>query len=196
MKQYIPYQFGISGQHFKPFDGDEKKAKKLEKLLKLKEADLILRICTHYISNFIPLPIENEDEYWIISCFPSTDNSPVRVSIWFPEVFNIHAANHYFGRGEELWCMVFTHTEYLDEQSKAEIMHHTNCLEFHPEYRFRTGIAGQLAAFMPLESYFTFVKDERIFEGIRAHNYELTLKGRTPFKKGHNYGFVRFLLDH
>jgi hypothetical protein len=196
MKHYIPYQFGISGQPLKPFDGDEKKAKKLEKLLNLKTADLMVRICKHYVSNFIPLPVENENEYWIISCFPSTDNSPVRVSIWFPEVFNIHVASHYFGHTEKLWCMVFTHSEYLDKQSKAAIMRKTNGLEFHPEYRFRTGIDGQIAAFMPLESYFTFVKDERIFEGIRAHNYELTLKGRTPFKKGHNYGFVRFLLEH
>lgn len=92
--------------------------------------------------------------------------------------------------------MVFVHSDYLDEQAKAAIIRQTDGLTFQPGYRFATGIDGQLAAFMPLESYFYFVKDERVFEGIRAHNYELTLKGRTPFKKGHNYGFVRLLLRH
>ncbi|HEY5393175.1 MAG TPA: hypothetical protein VIJ57_13715 [Hanamia sp.] len=92
--------------------------------------------------------------------------------------------------------MVFTHSEYLDKQSKAEIMRQTPGLEFHSEYRFPTGIDGQIAAFVPLDSYFIFVKDERIFEGISAHNYELTLKGRSAFKKGHNYDFVRFLLEY
>lgn len=194
MKHHIPYQFGMSNQPFKPFDADEKKRKRLEKLLKLNEAPLITKICKHYLSNFIPDMIENENEYWIISCFPSTDHSPVRVSIWFPEVFNISPANHYFGNTDKLQCMVFTHTDYLDGTTKREMMRKTRGLFFQPGYRFTTGINEQLAAFMPLTSYFSFVEDERIFESIRAHNYELTLKGRTPFKKGHNYEFVRYLI--
>jgi len=194
MKHFVPYQFGISGQPLKLFDIKEKNTRRLEKLIKLKEAPLISRICKHYISNFIPNPVENEDEYWIISCYPSTDNSPVRVSIWFPEVFNITEAHRYFGFGNSLQCMVFVHSDYFDEKSVRKIQRMTPGLFFVPTYRFVTGIAGQLAAFMPLDSYFTFVKDEQVFESIRAHNYELTLKGRTPFKKGHNFEFVRYLL--
>lgn len=193
MKRHIPYQFGISNHPLKPFDIDEKKAKRLGKLLKMKDADLIVKICRHYISSFIPNPIESENEYWIISCFPSTDNSPVRVSIWFPEVFNIHQGNHYFSHDEQLHCMVFVHTDYLDDSIKAGLEDKVKGLQFVPGYYFPTGIDKQLAAFLPISSYFSFVQDEVVFESIRAHNYELTLKGRTPFKRGHNYGFVRYL---
>lgn len=196
MKQPIPYQFGISNQPLKLFDVNEQKARRLEKLLKLKEADLIVKICRHYICHFIPDPIENENEYWIMSCFPSTDHSPVRVSIWFPEVFNIHQGNHYFAQTENLQCLVFLHIDYLDNQTIREIKYKTKGLHFHSEYRFQTGINEQLAAFLPIKSYFSFIDDERIFESIRAHNYELMLKGRTPFKKGHNFSFVRYLLQH
>lgn len=195
MKEPIPYEFGITKSLLKPFDSDEKKLKKLNRLLDLKEIDLIKKICKHYINHFIPLPAENENKYWIISCYPSTDNSPVRISIWFPEVFNIHVPGHYYNRSSQLNCMVFVHDEFLDRQMKATLLRKINGLEFHPEYRFVTGIREQLAAFMPLESYFSFVADENIYEAIRAHNYELTLKGKTPFKKGHNYNFVRYLLE-
>ncbi len=196
MPHHIPYQFGLSYHPLRPFDLNERNTKRLEKLLKLNEATLITKICKHYICNFIPDLLENEDEYWIISCYPSTDHSPVRVSIWFPEVFNIAPANHYFGQTEKLQCMVFVHADYLDIASEKKMENKIKGLHFQHSYRFRTGIAGQSAAFMPLESYFLFVKDECIFESIRAHNYELTLKGRSPFKKGHNYEFVRYLLGH
>lgn len=196
MKHPIPFQFGFTSKALRPFDIDEKKARRLEKLLKLKEAGSISKICKHYISNFIPVPAENENIYWIISCYPSTDHSPVRVSIWFPEVFNITPANRYFGYGENLQCMVFVHRDYLDDKTTRRIRQKIPGLFFQPGYRFITGLDEQLAAFMPLKSYFSFVADENIFESIRAHNYELTLKGRTPFKKGHNYSFVRYLLSH
>lgn len=194
MKKQIPYQFGFTNQPLKFFDPKEKNQKRLEKLLKLKESPLILRICRHYISHFIPDPVQNENEYWIISCFPSTDHSPVRVSIWFPEVFNISSARQYFGYLDRWQCMVFAHADYLDKAIKTELEEEIEGLHFRPGYRFVTGINQQLAAFMPLESYFKFVANETIYESIRAHNYELTLKGRSPFKKGHNYEFVRHLL--
>src|SRR5690606_26686750 len=116
--------------------------------------------------------------------------------IWFPEVFNIHRGNQYFGRSEELRCLVFTHADYIDSAVKREVKQKVKGLQFNSGYRFRTGIEGQLAVILPITSYFSFVQDERIFESVRAHNYELTLKGRTPFKKGHNYAFVRYLLGH
>lgn len=196
MKNHIPYQFGLTTTPLRPFDLKENNAKRLKKLLSLPEASLIAEVCRHYICNFIPSPVENENEYWIISCYPSTDRSPVRVSIWFPEVFNITPAARYFGYGEHLQCMVFVHRDYIDEKTSRGIKRKTKGLFFQPGYRFVTGIDEQLAAFMPLKSYFSFVEDERIFESIRAHNYELTLKGRTPFKKGHNYAFVRYLLSN
>ena len=40
MKKFIPYQFGISDQPLKPFDADEKKARKQKKLLQLNTAYL------------------------------------------------------------------------------------------------------------------------------------------------------------
>lgn len=193
MKHLVPYQFGFFKTQLRPFDIDEKKARRLEKLLSLKDAGLITGVCKHYISNFIPDPAENENVYWIISCYPATDRSPVRISIWFPEVFNITPANRYFGYGENLQCMVFVHRDYLDDKVTRNIKRKVPGLFFQPGYRFVTGLDAQLAAFMPLNSYFSFVSDENIFESIRAHNYELTLKGRTPFKKGHNYSFVRYL---
>ncbi|MCO5287210.1 MAG: hypothetical protein M9898_12430 [Chitinophagaceae bacterium] len=196
MKNNIPYRFGLTSEPLKLFDPKEKNNRRLEKLLKLKEASLITKICRHYITNFIPDPIANENEYWIISCYPSTDNSPVRISIWFPEVFNITIARHYFGAGNGLQCMVFVHREFWDSKAIHDAEKRVEGLFFHPGYRFVTGIREQLAAFMPLNSYSKFVEDEQTYESIRAHNYELTLKGRTPFKKGHNYEFVRYLLEH
>lgn len=196
MKRQIPYEFGVTGTPFKPYDVNAKKAKRLEKLLQMDDADLIVKVCKHYINHFIPCPIENENEYWIISCFPATDNTPVRVSIWFPEVFNIHQPRHYYNYGDELNCMVFLHSDFLDESIMENVKQNVRGLTFRPGYRFVTGIPKQMAAFMPLSSYFDFVRDDTIYEGIRTHNYELTLKGRSPFKKGHNYGFVRYLFDH
>lgn len=193
MKKEIPYRFGLTNQPFSPFDPKEKNEKRLGKLLALKEADLIVGVCRHYISNFVPEPIENENIYWIISCFPSTDRAPVRLSIWFPEVFNITPGRKYFGHTDELQCMVFVHNEFWDSKAKRRAEKKIGGLFFHPGYRFVTGIAQQLAVFMPLEAYFRFVEDEQAFESIRAHNYELTLKGKSPFRKGHNYEFVRYL---
>ncbi len=195
MKKQIPYQFGFTNEPLKLFDPRENNQKRLQKLLKLKESDLIIEICRHYISHFIPDPIQNENEYWIISCFPSTDHSPVRVSIWFPEVFNISPARQYFGHTDQWQCMVFVHTDYLDKALETDLESRIEGLHFRPGYRFVTGIRQQLAAFMPLKSYFKFVENEIIYESVRAHNYELTLKGRSPFKKGHNYEFVRYLMD-
>lgn len=196
MKPIIPYQFGITNLPLKLFDFKEQNARRLERLLKLKDADLIIRICQHYISSFIPTPVENEDEYWIISCFPSTDQCPVRISIWFPEVFNISDAENYghFARG--LQCMIFVHSDFLDTHVIKDAQKKIKGIKFLPGFRYRTGIDQQLAVFLPIKSYFKFVEDERIFEGIRTHNYELTLKGRSPFKKGHNYELVRYLLNH
>lgn len=195
MKQPIRYQFGLTGQPLRDgFELSESKGKRLARLLKMKEADLIVKVCRHYICNFIPDPVENENKYWIISCFPSTDDSPVRVSIWFPEVFNIHFGGRYYSRGKELQCMVFVHRDYIDKKVEKDIQKRTKGFQFVPGYRFVTGIEQQLAAFMPLKSYFSFADNETVFESIRAHNYELTRKGKTPFKKGHNYAFVRYLL--
>ncbi|MCC7401423.1 MAG: hypothetical protein IT214_08055 [Chitinophagaceae bacterium] len=193
MKSPVSYQFGVNNRSFNPFDLNEKNAKRLERLLKMKDAELITMICKHYISNFIPDPVKNENEYWIISCFPSTDHSPVRVSIWFPEVFNITPARSYFGHTDDLQCMVFVHKDYFNAAALHKAERKVKGLHFRPGYRFVTGIDKQLAAFMPLRSYFSFAEKENIFESIRTHNYELTLKGRTPFKKGHNYEFVRYL---
>lgn len=191
MKAFIPYEFGINGNWNSAFDPKPSHTKRLRKLLKLEEADLILKICKHYISNFIPDAVKNEDTYWIISCYPSTDKSPVRVSIWFPEVFNI--SSNYVRYSDELHCMVFVHSDYMGTDVRRELEEKVPGLLFYPGYRFVTGIKEQLAVFMPLNSYFDFVKDERVYEAVRAHNYELTLKGRTPFKRGHNHEFVRYL---
>lgn len=194
-QKIIPYQFGLTGQHLRnDFEVSESKGKRLAKLLKMEEADLIIGVCKHYLCNFIPDLVENENRYWIISCFPSTDNSPVRVSIWFPEVFNIHFGGHYFSHGDELQCMVFVHRDYIDSKIKKTVEKSVKGLRFVPGYRFVTGIEDQLAVFMPLSSYFSFVENGTIFESVRTHNYELTMKGKTPFKKGHNYAFVRYLL--
>ncbi len=193
MKSPLPYEFGTSGPWSTAYDSKPGHLSRLNRLTGLDEATIIKKICRHYIANFIPSPVENEDIYWIISCFPSTDRSPIRISIWFPEVFNITPAHKYFGRGEKLQCMVFVHDAFLDDHAKKILTQSVKGLFFVPAYRFRTGIPEQLAAFMPLDSYFDFVADEAIYEGIRTHNYELSLKGRTPFKKGHNYELVRYL---
>ncbi|HEY5393176.1 MAG TPA: hypothetical protein VIJ57_13720 [Hanamia sp.] len=59
MKKFIPFQFGISSQPLKPFDADEKKARKLEKLLRLDTSDVMVKICNHYVSN-------TEFKYYIV----------------------------------------------------------------------------------------------------------------------------------
>ena len=193
MKYQLPYDFGVKGLWSEYYEPKGSHIKRIQKLLKLPEKDLILAVCKHYIQHFIPSPIQNEEKYWIISCFPSTDCSPVRVSIWFPEVFNIHLAGDYYSHGEGLHCMIFVHTDYWDDTLKKQISGLFPKLYFAPSYRFVTGIDQQLAIFMPLDSYFDFVSHEVVYESIRVHNYELSLKGKTPFKKGHNPEFVRYI---
>ncbi len=191
MKQRIPYEFGIKRVWHSAYDTNPTHIKRLKKLSALKDAPLIREVCKHYISNFIPHPVQNEGIYWIMSCFPSTDNSPVRISIWFPEVFNIHASGSFYGYTEDIRCMIFLHKDFLNEEIKSELVQQNEGLTFQPFYRFRTGIAQQLCVFIPLKSYFAFVENETVYESIRTHNYELSQKGRTPFKRGHNYEFVR-----
>lgn len=193
MKNLIPYEFGVTGHWHSAFDPKASRQKRVRKLLRQDSAALVTDICQHYIAHFIPNPVENEALYWIISCYPSTDKSLVRVSIWFPEVFNISAAKNYFGYGDRLQCMVFLHRDFVDLELKEQLKEKIPGLRFIGAYKFRTGIDRQLAVFLPLESYFEFVSDERIYEAARVHNYELSLKGKTPFKRGHNYEFVRYL---
>jgi hypothetical protein len=85
----IDYQFGISTHPLKEYDLKEAHAKKLTRLLNLEESALILMIGQHYLRNFIPAPIENEDEYWMCSCFPGNYNTPLRFNIYWHEVLNI-----------------------------------------------------------------------------------------------------------
>ncbi|SRR5699024_11105531 len=191
-RNLIPYRFGMTGKWRSDFDPKESHVKRIMKVLQLEENELICKVCRHYIINFIPNPVAQEDLYWIMSCFPSTDNSPVRVSIWFPEVFNIHAGGYYYSSNDELGCLVFAHEDYFDNSYKQQLRDVVRGLRFAPGYRFQTGIRSQLAVFMPLTSYFDFVENEIVYESIRVHNYELTRKGKSPFR-GHNYEFVRFL---
>lgn len=191
-RNLVSYKFGVTGKWRSDFDFRESHVKRIRKLTELKECDLICKVCRHYIINFIPDPISNEDVYWIMSCYPSTDRSPVRISIWFPEVFNIHEGGHYYHSGNELGCMVFVHEDYYDNPFKQHLRDEVRGLRFAPGYRFQTGILQQLAVFIPLTSYFDFVTDEIVHESIRVHNYELTVKGKSPFR-GHNYEFVRYL---
>lgn len=193
VKNLLPYEFGITGHWHSAFDLNASRLKRLRKLTQQEESEEVLKVCQHYISHFIPTPVENEAKYWIISCFPSTDKSWVRVSIWFPEVFNISASRNYFGNDDRLQVMIFVHREFLDADLKEEMQRKIRGLRWVPYYRFQTGIDAQLGVFLPLSSYFDFVKDERIYESIRAHNYELSSKGKTPFKRGHSFEFVRYL---
>lgn len=192
MKEPIPYEFGVTGHWREDFDIKASHIKRLKKLYALEESDLITKVCKHYISHFIPNPVTEERRYWIITCFPSTDKSPIRISIWFPEVFNIHQSGHYYNYSGELSCMIFVHTDYFDTPFKQHLKEEIPGLHFSTGYRFRTGIEKQLAVFMPLSSYFDFIKNDVVYESIRVHNYELTLKGKSPFR-GHNYALVRTL---
>lgn len=195
MKEPIPYEFGITGRWREDFDVKASHVKRLKKLYTLEDSDLIIRVCKHYISHFIPNPVAEERRYWIITCFPSTDKSPIRISIWFPEVFNIHQSGHYYNYNKGLYCMVFVHDDYFDTSFKQYLKTKISGLHFSIGYRFKTGIKHQLAVFMPLSSYFDFINNDVVYQSIRAHNYELTLKGKSPFR-GHNYALVRTLFDN
>ncbi|KXK40795.1 MAG: hypothetical protein J5I52_01595 [Saprospiraceae bacterium] len=195
MKSFIPYEFGVTEVWATALDIKPNNIKRLHRLLKNQDADLITKVSKHYIEHFIPLPVQHENLYWIISCFPSTDNALIRISIWFPEVFNITQASLYYGYGQDLQCMVFMHADYFTATLKEEMDRQSPGVFYVPEYRFSTGIKEQLAVFMPLSSYLSFVSNDTVYEAICAHNYELTQKGKTPFKKGHNYELVRYLFD-
>jgi len=189
-----PYKFGLSNHPLKLFETNEKHTEKLEELKTLKDYSLIIRICKHYIQNFIPTPIENEDEYWMSSCFPGKYNTPVRINIYWHEVLNISPADDYSYDDEKWVVVIFTNRKYLTSDIIIELQNKIPELQFDEDYRYEKGLDSQLAAILPIEAYFDFVVNENVFESIREYNYELSNKGKRVHK-GHNYEFARVLLQ-
>ena len=190
----IPYQFGLSQNKLKEYEFDQNQSDRVKKLIALKDFPLRKEICKHYIGNFIPSPIENEEEYWMCSCFPGNKrNIPVRINIWWHEVFNISTSD-IENKVISKWYMdIFTDKRNLNEKLIKHLEKNIPELKFNKNYRYDTGLDSQLAAILPIKSYFKFVENENVFQSISQYNYELSCKGRKAHK-GHTYEFVRLVL--
>jgi hypothetical protein len=80
-----------------------KYAHRLEKLLRLPQADDVLDILSAYAATALPIPRTTERFYWSVSCLPGSPDKPlVRVSAGWMELFAVHADNssHLVGRDE------------------------------------------------------------------------------------------------
>lgn len=190
----IPFQFGLSNNYLKEFEFNQTQADRVNKLMNLKDSKLIIDICRHYIQNFIPSPLENEDEYWVCSCFPGNkSNIPVRINIYWHEVFRVYVPDDSVKQNPNLYVMMFTHKDYLPAKIVNQIESKISGVVFDYEFGYPTGLDAQLAVFLPIESYFKFIENENVYQSIRQYNYELSCKGRRAHK-GHNYEFIRHLL--
>ena len=190
----IPYQFGLSNNYLKEFEFNQTQADRVKKLLNLKDSPLIIDICRHYIQNFIPSPLENEDEYWMCSCFPGNKSSiPVRINIYWHEVFRVYVPDNSVKLNPDLYLMMFTHKDYLPAKIINQIESKISEVESNDKIRYPKGLNAQFPVFLPIKSYFKFIKNEDIYKSIRQYNYELSCIGRKAHK-GHNYEFIRYLL--
>ncbi len=187
----VTLKFGLSNNLPKPFEENKKNAIRVKKLLALPDAALITRVGKHYVQNFIPTPIENEDEYWMCSAFPGDDyDIPVRVNIYWHEVMNISQDFDYV---EDKWnIVIFTHRDFLLPPTIEELKKKIKGLTFDKEYTYERGLDSPLAAIVPLESYFGFVSDKKVAKSIEQYNYQLSKKGR-KVHKGHNFELARLL---
>jgi len=190
----IPFQFGISGNKWEEYIPDQTHSDRVKKLLALKESKLIIDICNHYIKNFIPSPIENESIYWMCSCFPGNkSNIPVRINIWWHEVFNISKTDN--NNLNPVWYLtIFTDSRKLNCKLIDDLENNISELEFDNTFRYNKGLDTQLAAILPLKSYFKFIENEDVYQSIQLYNYDLSCKGKKAHK-GHNFEFVRHLMN-
>ena len=188
------YQFGLSSSRLKDYDFNENHSDRLKELLDLEGAQSIITIAQHYIQNFIPSPIENEDEYWMCSCYPGDHNIPIRFNINWHEVLSIRESDDSNESNPKWELSIFTHKDYLSSEIIEGLKENIPGLEFDVNYRYKKGLPSQLAAIIPIESYFNFISDENVYESIRQYNYQLSCKGRRVHN-GHNYELVRLLIQ-
>ena len=167
-----PYIFGINNNALKEPEFNQVNEKRLKKLNELSESPLIIDLSRHYLQNFIPTPVENENEYWMCSCFPSTNYTAVRFNIYWHEVLNIQPSYTLVAGWRVL---LFTNREYLTKDIQKQLLDKVSGLEFNEEFTYERGLNTQLAAELPISSYFDFVDDENVFESIRQYNYQLEM---------------------
>ena len=191
----IRYKFGLSDNPLRTFGRNAKHAEKLEELLHLRDSALIIDICKHYIKNFIPTPIENEDEYWMCSCFPGSHSTPVQISIYWHGVFTISRPEGYLHDDEKWVVDVFTNRQFYTPKIINDLQNAIPGLWFDKNRRHEKGLDTQLAAVLPIHSYFDFVSFAPVFESIRRYNFELSTRGK-KVHRGHNYELARLLLHN
>ena len=90
----------IAGETELPDAGDRiesieqrfKYAERLQKLLRLPQAQQVLELLELYGRSCIPVPRRSERHYWSVSCLPSTSDKPlIRVNASWMELFTIYA---------------------------------------------------------------------------------------------------------
>lgn len=190
---HLLYQFGPGSGQLKQYDLNEDHLEKVTKLSKIAGAPQIMAVARHYLLNFIPTPFEHENIYWMATCFPSTDKSAIRFTIYWHEVLNIHMSNETVGKSNSWNVMVFIDNNFIDNSIKSDLEKRIPALRFDKDFRYNKGLKSQLAVRVPLTSYFDLVADEHIYESIRQYNFQLSCKGKTVHKS-HNYDLVRTML--
>ena len=90
--------------------------------------------------------------------------------------------------------LVYTHKDYLTLKIQQQLLNKVRGLEFDADFVYKRGLDSQLAAKLPISSYFDLVGDEGVYESIRQYNYQLSCKGR-KVHKGHNYELARMLFQ-
>jgi len=180
-----------------------KYAGRLEKLLRLPQAQEVLEILRIYAGTCIPIPRTTERFYWSVSCLPSTDKTLARVNASWMELFALQpdACPERSRRGEGLRARFVLHLSDFtsdgsiepDQLDQALL---ENCIEeaehlSHFFWKADTfGVKVRGAA-----SIRAFMSNPYALRAIRNFNLTHMNRGRNAYQASHCYSLADAMLD-
>ncbi len=186
----IPYEFGITSSRGKSFDENETYFKRVEKLKELPYTEELIDIFRHYVRNCIPSPVALENEYWMCSCFPGNYNTPIRINIYWHEVFRIQEAQTSTEDAIQWDIMVYTDKSILNALEFRKLKKSLPDVMIDKELYYPKGLDTQQAIIISAGDYFTCMEQESVLESVKQYNYQLMQKGRRVHN-GHNHYLSR-----
>jgi hypothetical protein len=176
---------------------------RLEKLMRLPQADDVLDILRTYSDTCIPIPRTTERYYWSVSCLPSTDKTLARVNASWMELFALQpdAYPEQSRKGEDLRARFILHLSDFTTDGSIEPgqldMALIDEIAGRPEnvshfiWKDDTfGIKVRSAA-----SIRKFLGDPRALRAIRNFNLTHMNRGRNAYQASHCYSLADHMLD-
>lgn len=182
----IPYEFGITNDIRKLFDDNEIYHDRVEELKDLVNAEELIDIFGHYVRHCIPSPVALEDDYWMCSCFPGNYNIPIRINIYWHEVFRIQEAETSAEDAVKWEIMVYTDKQILDSAEFRKLKQSVPDVWIDEHLYYPKGLDSQQAIMISASDYFACMEQDSVLESIKQYNYQLMQKGRRVHN-GHNH---------